>query len=81
MQDAASAAVDGLLIDVDYHFYSGETVDFGGKALTIDCKAKFIGDGNLIFTKLGKGSRIAGVLWKALQHHGLSSLGRMTISG
>ncbi len=58
-----------------------EKVDFGGKVLTIECKAKFIGDGNLIFTKLGKGSRIAGVLWKALQHHGLSSLGRMTISG
>lgn len=52
MQDAASAAVDGLLIDVDYHFYSGETVDFGGKALTIDCKAKFIGDGNLIFYEI-----------------------------
>lgn len=81
MQDAASAAVDGLLIDVDYHFYNGEKVDFGGKVLTIECKAKFIGDGNLIFTKLGKGSALPGFLWKALQHHGLSSLGRMTISG
>ncbi|EDZ3625532.1 endorhamnosidase, partial [Salmonella enterica] len=58
LQDAASAAVDGLLIDVDYHFYSGETVDFGGKALTIDCKAKFIGDGNITFTNLGTGSLV-----------------------
>ncbi|EAR2456924.1 tail spike protein [Salmonella enterica subsp. enterica serovar Schwarzengrund] len=56
LQDAASAAVDGLLIDVDYHFYSGETVDFGGKALTIDCKAKFIGDGFLIWQGLGQGT-------------------------
>ncbi|EBD0825096.1 endorhamnosidase, partial [Salmonella enterica subsp. enterica serovar Reading] len=58
LQDAASAAVDGLLIDVDYHFYNGEKVDFGGKALTIDCKAKFIGDGKLTFENLGSGSRI-----------------------
>ncbi|MGR2384874.1 tail spike protein, partial [Salmonella enterica] len=65
LQDAASAAVDGLLIDVDYHFYNGEKVDFGGKVLTIECKAKFIGDGNLIFTKLGKGSRIAGVFMES----------------
>ncbi|EAY3627996.1 endorhamnosidase, partial [Salmonella enterica] len=47
LQDAASAAVDGLLIDRHYNFYGGETVDFGGKVLTIECKAKFIGDGNL----------------------------------
>ncbi|HGB6742520.1 TPA: tail spike protein, partial [Salmonella enterica subsp. enterica serovar Java] len=58
LQDAASAAVDGLLIDVDYHFYNGEKVDFGGKALTIDCKAKFIGDGNITFTNLGTGSLV-----------------------
>ncbi|EOG2927254.1 tail spike protein [Salmonella enterica] len=65
LQDAASAAVDGLLIDRDYNFYGGETVDFGGKVLTIECKAKFVGDGNLIFTKLGKGSRIAGVFMES----------------
>ncbi|EFO7682657.1 endorhamnosidase, partial [Salmonella enterica] len=58
LQDAASAAVDGLLIDVDYHFTDGETVDFSGKKLTIECKAKFIGDGKLTFENLGSGSRI-----------------------
>ncbi|EIP6626738.1 phage tail protein [Salmonella enterica subsp. enterica serovar Schwarzengrund] len=58
LQDAASAAVDGLLIDVDYHFYNGEKVDFGGKVLTIECKAKFIGDGMLVLNSLGSGSVI-----------------------
>ncbi|MBJ9598127.1 endorhamnosidase [Citrobacter werkmanii] len=58
LQDAANAAVDGLLIDIDYNFTNGESVDFGGKTLTIDCKAKFIGDGNLTFTNLGTGSLV-----------------------
>ncbi|EDF8706721.1 phage tail protein [Salmonella enterica] len=56
MQDAASAAVDGLLIDRDYNFTNNETIDFGGKTLTIDCKAKFIGDGFLIWEGLGPGT-------------------------
>ncbi|EFT8178302.1 phage tail protein [Salmonella enterica] len=58
LQESASAAVDGLLIDEDYHFTDGESVDFSGKVLTIDCKAKFIGDGKLTFENLGSGSRI-----------------------
>ncbi|ECH0840766.1 hypothetical protein FPF80_00780 [Salmonella enterica subsp. enterica] len=58
LQDASSAAVDGLLIDVDYNFIDGESVDFGSKVLTIFCKAKFIGDGKLTFTNLGAGSCI-----------------------
>ncbi|AXC41222.1 putative tail spike [Salmonella phage S120] len=56
LQQLADAAVDSVLIDRDYTFTNGETVNFGGKTLTIDCKAKFIGDGNLVFTQLGKGS-------------------------
>lgn len=58
LQAAATAAVDGLLIDVDYNFTDGETIDFGGKVLTIDCKAKFIGDGSFVWTSLGSGSVI-----------------------
>lgn len=58
LQEAATAAVDGLLIDIDYNFTDGETVDFSGKKLTIECKAKFIGDGKLTFENLGSGSRI-----------------------
>lgn len=58
LQEAATAAVDGVLIDRDYTFTDNETVDFGGKVLTIDCKAKFIGDGNLTFTNLGAGSLV-----------------------
>ena len=58
LQDAVAAAVDGLLIDTDYHFPDGDIVDFGGKAITIDCKASFICDGSLIFTNLGEGSKI-----------------------
>lgn len=58
LQESASAAVDGLLIDEDYHFTDRESVDFSGKVLTIDCKAKFIGDGKLTFENLGSGSRI-----------------------
>ncbi|WP_223201964.1 tail spike protein [Salmonella enterica] len=56
LQQLADAAVDSILIDRDYNFSNNETVNFGGKTLTIDCKAKFIGDGNLVFTQLGKGS-------------------------
>ncbi|WWT37696.1 tailspike [Salmonella phage vB_SenS_Psm147] len=56
LQQLADAAVDSVLIDRDYNFSNNETVNFGGKTLTIDCKAKFIGDGNLVFTQLGKGS-------------------------
>ncbi|ELG0401044.1 phage tail protein [Salmonella enterica] len=58
LQDAASAAVDGLLIDRDYNFTNNETIDFGGKTLTIDCKAKFIGDGFLIWEGLGPGTLV-----------------------
>ncbi|QIN99606.1 tailspike protein [Salmonella phage wast] len=56
LQQLADAAVDSVLIDRDYTFSNNETVNFRGKTLTIDCKAKFIGDGNLVFTQLGKGS-------------------------
>ncbi|QGJ84387.1 tailspike protein [Salmonella phage vB_SenS-EnJE1] len=56
LQQLADAAVDSVLIDRDYNFSNNETVNFSGKTLTIDCKAKFIGDGNLVFTQLGKGS-------------------------
>lgn len=58
LQDAANYAVNGIIVDEDYYFTDGETVDFGGKVLTIDCKAKFIGDGNLTFTNLGDGSLV-----------------------
>ncbi|ELO78634.1 tail spike protein [Salmonella enterica subsp. enterica serovar Enteritidis str. SARB17] len=58
LQDAANSAVDGLLIDTDYNFYDGESIDFGGKTITIDCKAKFIGDGMLVLNSLGSGSVI-----------------------
>ncbi|EBC7361216.1 endorhamnosidase, partial [Salmonella enterica] len=60
LQQLADAAVDSVLIDRDYTFTNGETVNFGGKVLTIDCKAKFIGDGNLVFTQLGNGSVVVG---------------------
>ncbi|QDH44729.1 tail fiber protein [Salmonella phage SS8] len=58
LQQLADAAVDSVLIDRDYTFSNNETVNFGGKTLTIDCKAKFIGDGALIFTNMGSGSII-----------------------
>ena len=58
LQDAVTAAVDDLLIDTDYHFTDGDIVDFGGKAITIDCKAKFIGDGVLNWNNLGIGSKV-----------------------
>ncbi len=58
LQDAVTAAVDGLLIDTDYHFTDGDIVDFGGKTITIDCKAKFIGDGHLNWNNLGIGSKV-----------------------
>ncbi|TMN03655.1 phage tail protein, partial [Salmonella enterica subsp. enterica serovar Heidelberg] len=48
--------VDSVLIDRDYNFSNNETVNFGGKTLTIDCKAKFIGDGMLVWEQLGEGS-------------------------
>ncbi len=57
-QDAVNAAVDGLLVDVDYNFTDGETVSFGNKILTIDCKAKFIGDGQFIWQGVGSGSKL-----------------------
>ncbi|WRN92679.1 tailspike [Salmonella phage L223] len=60
LQQLADAAVDSVLIDRDYTFSNNETVNFSGKTLTIDCKAKFIGDGNLVFTQLGKGSVVVG---------------------
>lgn len=58
LQDAANYAVNGMIVDEDYYFTDGETVDFGGKTITIDCKSKFIGDGNLTFTNLGDGSLV-----------------------
>ncbi|WDR21457.1 tailspike [Salmonella phage vB_SenM_UTK0005] len=58
LQDAATAAVDGLLIDVDYTFTADESVDFSGKVLIIECKGKFIGDGMLVWNGLGAGSVI-----------------------
>lgn len=57
-QDAVNAAVDGLLVDVDYNFTDGETVSFGNKILTIDCKAKFIGDGQFVWQGMGSGSKL-----------------------
>lgn len=57
-QDAVNAAVDGLLVDIDYNFTDGETVSFGNKILTIDCKAKFIGDGQFIWQGVGSGSKL-----------------------
>ncbi|EGC6279337.1 endorhamnosidase [Salmonella enterica] len=65
LQQLADAAVDSILIDRDYTFTNGETVNFGGKVLTIDCKAKFIGDGALIFTQLGNGSVIVGAFMES----------------
>ncbi|EAA4082171.1 phage tail protein [Salmonella enterica subsp. salamae] len=56
LQQLADAAVDSILIDKDYNFSNNETVNFGGKTLTIDCKAKFIGDGMLVWEQLGEGS-------------------------
>ncbi|MBD6382524.1 hypothetical protein FMD39_19510 [Salmonella enterica subsp. enterica serovar Enteritidis] len=58
LQDAANYAVNGIIVDEDYHFTDGETVDFGGKNLTIECKAKFIGDGIFNWNNLGSGSKI-----------------------
>ncbi|WCZ56888.1 tailspike [Salmonella phage Kenya-K53] len=66
LQQLADAAVDSVLIDRDYTFTNGETVNFGGKVLTIDCKAKFIGDGSLVFTQLGRGSVIVGVYMESV---------------
>ncbi|EAA0780036.1 phage tail protein [Salmonella enterica] len=65
LQEAATAAVDGLLIDIDYNFTDGETVDFGGKVLTIICKENFVADGSLIFTNLGAGSTIEDISLKS----------------
>ncbi|HAK6973327.1 TPA: endorhamnosidase [Salmonella enterica] len=66
LQQLADAAVDSVLIDRDYNFSNNETVNFGGKTLTIDCKAKFIGDGNLVFTQLGKGSIVVGAFMESV---------------
>lgn len=65
LQDAASAAVDGLLIDREYNFADNETVDFGGKVLTIICKESFVADGSLVFTNLGAGSTIEHISLKS----------------
>lgn len=65
LQQLADAAVDSVLIDRDYTFTNGETVNFEGKVLTIDCKAKFIGDGSLVFTQLGNGSVIVGAFMES----------------
>lgn len=66
LQQLADAAVDSVLIDRDYNFSHNETVNFGGKTLTIDCKAKFIGDGNLVFTQLGRGSVVVGAYMESV---------------
>ncbi|AST15464.1 tailspike protein [Salmonella phage vB_SenS_PVP-SE2] len=66
LQQLADAAVDSVLIDRDYNFSNNETVNFGGKTLTIDCKAKFIGDGNLVFTQLGRGSVVVGAYMESV---------------
>ncbi len=66
LQQLADAAVDSVLIDRDYNFSNNETVNFGGKTLTIDCKAKFIGDGNLVFTQLGRGSVVVGAFMESV---------------
>ncbi len=66
LQQLADAAVDSVLIDRDYTFTNGETVNFGGKVLTIDCKAKFIGDGSLVFTQLGRGSVVVGAYMESV---------------
>ncbi|QNJ54460.1 hypothetical protein [Salmonella phage UPWr_S4] len=66
LQQLADAAVDSILIDRDYNFSNNETVNFGGKTLTIDCKAKFIGDGSLVFTQLGRGSVIVGAYMESV---------------
>lgn len=58
LQQLADAAVDSVLIDRDYTFTDGEIVNFGGKTVTIDCKAKFIGDGILNWNNLGRGSKV-----------------------
>lgn len=65
LQQLADAAVDSVLIDRDYTFTNNETINFGGKVLTIDCKAKFIGDGNLVFTQLGSGSVVVGAFMES----------------
>lgn len=66
LQQLADAAVDSILIDRDYNFSNNETVNFGGKTVTIDCKAKFIGDGNLVFTQLGRGSVVVGAYMESV---------------
>ncbi|AGF88193.1 tail spike protein [Salmonella phage FSL SP-058] len=58
LQEVATNAVNEIIIDEDYTFTDGESVDFGGKVLTINCKAKFIGDGILNWNNLGSGSTI-----------------------
>lgn len=65
LQEAATAAVDGLLIDREYAFSDNETIDFGGKVLTITCKESFVADGNLIFTNLGSGSTVENISLKS----------------
>ncbi|EBH4530629.1 hypothetical protein BSB46_17660 [Salmonella enterica] len=65
LQDAANYAVNGMIVDEDYYFTDGETVDFGGKVLTIICKESFVADGSLIFTNLGAGSTIEDISLKS----------------
>lgn len=64
LQEAATAAVDGLLIDTEYTFTNNETIDFGGKVLTIVCKESFVADGSLVLTNLGAGSTIEDISLK-----------------
>ncbi|HAE3814195.1 TPA_asm: hypothetical protein GNC16_004796 [Salmonella enterica subsp. enterica serovar Typhimurium] len=66
LQDAANYAVNGIIVDEDYHFTDGETVDFGGKVLTIICKKSFISDGSIVFTNLGSGSTIEDISLKSV---------------
>ncbi|WCZ56766.1 tailspike [Salmonella phage Kenya-K30] len=56
LQNLANTGDDVLVIDVDYEFTNNETVDFKGKVVRIECDARFIGDGALIFTNMAAGS-------------------------
>lgn len=56
LQNLANTGDDVLVIDVDYEFTNGETIDFKGRLVRIECEARFIGDGALIFTNMASGS-------------------------
>ncbi|WPJ72063.1 tail spike protein [Salmonella phage CRW-SP2] len=64
-QELATAAVENIIVDVDYHFTDNETIDFGGKVLTIKFEKSFVADGSIIFTNLGAGSKIVDISLKS----------------